>query len=282
MEVKALYTPEELQALRRLDAVTILDIRTRDRFAQGHIPGAVNLPEIFYSLFETTPPGLASLHRDLSALLSRAGIRRDKPVILYEDSLETWCGASCRGYWLLSYLGHPHVGILERGFTGWRFEGLPVDTQETLPTASRFEILPQHAMLATRDEVKETFDSPSTLLIDNRDRDEWEGRSSSPYGIDYAPRKGRIPGARWIEWYRLMVQHLAYCTFRSPEEIRALCAGEGLDPHQDLILYCFKGSRSANTYLALKLAGFTRVRLYLGSWNEWSRDPSLPIDAGLL
>ena len=278
MEAKVLYTPEEVHALCRSHAVTLIDIRDRDRFLRGHIPGAVNLPEIFYTLAETTPAGLTALHERFEALLSRAGVSWDKPVILYEDSLETWCGASCRGYWLLTYLGHPRAGIIERGFTGWCFDGFPVATGETVPAPSAFAVDPQPQLLATRQQVLLTLESPDLVLIDNRDRDEWLGQSSSPYGIDFAPRKGRIPGARWIEWYRMMIQHLEFCTFRPAEEIRDLCAAQGITPQDDIILYCFKGSRSANTFIAMKRAGFTRVRLYLGSWNEWSRDFSLPID----
>ncbi|MFA7388069.1 MAG: rhodanese-like domain-containing protein, partial [Thiohalobacteraceae bacterium] len=61
-----------------------------------------------------------------------------------------------------------------------------------------------------------------------------------------------------------------------PDKIRALCAEYGLYPEDDIIIYCFKGARASNTYVALKEAGFERVRNYFGSWNEWSRDPGLP------
>jgi thiosulfate/3-mercaptopyruvate sulfurtransferase len=118
--------------------------------------------------------------------------------------------------------------------------------------------------------------------MDNRDEDEWLGHSSSPYGRDFAPRKGRIPGACWIEWYKFMkpsedIQHL-----KSPAQVRAICAQAGLYPQDEIIIYCFKGSRASNTYIALKEAGFEDVRNYYGSWNEWSRDPELPIHEGVL
>jgi thiosulfate/3-mercaptopyruvate sulfurtransferase len=70
--------------------------------------------------------------------------------------------------------------------------------------------------------------------------------------------------------------------FHSPEKIKAICARAGLYPDDDIIVYCFKGARASNTLLALKIAGFSRVRNYYGSWNEWSRDPTLPIDQGIL
>jgi thiosulfate/3-mercaptopyruvate sulfurtransferase len=70
--------------------------------------------------------------------------------------------------------------------------------------------------------------------------------------------------------------------FKSPEEIRAICAQVGLYPDDDIIIYCFKGARASNTYIALKIAGFNNIRNYYGSWNEWSRNPELPIHEGVL
>jgi thiosulfate/3-mercaptopyruvate sulfurtransferase len=73
------------------------------------------------------------------------------------------------------------------------------------------------------------------------------------------------------------IQHL-----KSPAQVRAICAQAGLYPQDEIIIYCFKGSRASNTYIALKEAGFEDVRNYYGSWNEWSRDPELPIHEGVL
>ena len=69
--------------------------------------------------------------------------------------------------------------------------------------------------------------------------------------------------------------------FKSPAEILAECATVGITPDTPVVLYCFKGARASNTFVALKEAGVKDVSLYFGSWNEWSRDPSLPIEEGL-
>ena len=103
----------------------------------------------------------------------------------------------------------------------------------------------------------------------------------SPYGKDFCPRKGRIPGARWIEWYRMMKPTPTGPMFKSREEILAECATVGITPQTPVVLYCFKGARASNTLVALKEAGVDDVRMYFGSWNEWSRDPALPIETGL-
>jgi thiosulfate/3-mercaptopyruvate sulfurtransferase len=67
---------------------------------------------------------------------------------------------------------------------------------------------------------------------------------------------------------------------KSPSEVLAELASVGITTDDPVYLYCFKGARASNSYLALKLAGVKDVRIYFGSWNEWSRDPALPIDSG--
>jgi thiosulfate/3-mercaptopyruvate sulfurtransferase len=69
--------------------------------------------------------------------------------------------------------------------------------------------------------------------------------------------------------------------FKSPAEILAECATVGITPGTPVVLYCFKGARASNTLIALKEAGIKNVSIHFGSWNEWSRDMSLPIDEGV-
>ncbi|MCX7596169.1 MAG: rhodanese-like domain-containing protein, partial [Fischerella sp.] len=82
------------------------------------------------------------------------------------------------------------------------------------------------------------------------------------------------------EWYRMMESNSSIPMFRPKEEILKICESVGITPESTVYIYCFKGSRAANTMLALKQAGIKDVRNYFGSWNEWSRDFSLPIETG--
>ena len=134
--------------------------------------------------------------------------------------------------------------------------------------------------MLTRDDMLAALDDQAIVKLDVRDVDEWVGISSSPYGIDYCPRKGRIPGAVWLEWYRMMKPGEEVPMFKSKTELQAECATVGITPDSTVYLYCFKGARASNTFVALKEAGVKDVRLYFGSWNEWSRDPQLPIESG--
>lgn len=283
MSNKALYSPKEAHQKLSNGTAILIDVRDAEHFENGHISGAVNIPEMFTTLSMTTPEGLQEMQGIFTPLFRGAGIRHDQTVIVYEDCLNTRYGGSCRGYFQLCLFGHSDAGILEGGLSQWVQEGLPVTSDPTQTTASDFEPCIQHDFLAALDDMINAIENNSGVkLLDNRDEDEWRGISSSPYGVDFAPRKGRIPGAHWVEWYKFMDTNQQIPHFKSAEEVRALCAEVGLNVNDDIIIYCFKGARAANTYIALKMAGFNKIRNYYGSWNEWSRHPELPIDEEIL
>ena len=278
MNNQLLYTPKEAFEKLNNGTAVMVDVRDAESFAKEHIPGAVNIPEMFTTLSMTTPEGLQEMQDIFVPLFRKAGIRHEQTVIVYEDCLNTRYGVSFRGYFQLCLFGHQDVGILDGGLSQWLKDGLPVTADVTVPVASIFQPSINMDFLATLDDMISAVDNPNVKLLDNRDEDEWRGISSSPYGVDFAPRKGRIPGARWIEWHQFMDASQEVPHFKSAEEIRAICAQVGLDVNDDIIIYCFKGARAANTFIALKLAGFKHLRNYYGSWNEWSRHQELPID----
>jgi thiosulfate/3-mercaptopyruvate sulfurtransferase len=158
---------------------------------------------------------------------------------------------------------------------------MPTSTAVTTPQAKSFPLDPGAAgILVDLQSMKAAVADPNIVKLDTRDVDEWIADSSSPYGKDFCPRKGRIPGAVWLEWYRMMKPTPNGPMFKSRDEILAECATVGVTPSTPVVLYCFKGARASNTLVALKEAGVENVTLYFGSWNEWSRDPSLPIETG--
>lgn len=276
-----LISPSDLAALDPAETV-IIDTRDPESFAAGHIAGAVNLHDIFTYLATSTPEGMADLTDKFAAEFGAAGLDGTKTAVIYEQSMNTGFGQSCRGYFLLSYLGYPSVKVLHGGLAAWQAAGMPLSTEAVAPVPATFAIDPAAAgiMLDAR-QVLEGLDDPSIALLDVRDVDEWIAESSSPYGKDFCPRKGRLPGAVWIEWYRLMKPTADGPMIKSPEEVLAECATVGITRDTPVRIYCFKGARASNTFLALKEAGVKDVSIYFGSWNEWSRDESLPIETGL-
>jgi thiosulfate/3-mercaptopyruvate sulfurtransferase len=278
---QVLITPADLAAFATSEPVVIIDTRDPASYAAGHLPGAVNIHEIFTYLATSTPEGFAELREKFADAFGKAGLSGKETAVIYEQSMNTGFGQSCRGYFLLAFLGYPKIKVLHGGFAAWTAAGLPVSTEVPTPVPAEFPI-----DMAAGDVI---IDAPAMLAavsddaiakLDVRDVDEWIAESSSPYGKDYCPRKGRIPGAKWLEWYRMMKPTAEGPRFKSSAEILAECATVGISPETPVYLYCFKGARASNTFVALKEAGVKDVRMYFGSWNEWSRDPSLPIEEG--
>jgi thiosulfate/3-mercaptopyruvate sulfurtransferase len=262
------------------ESVVVIDTRDPDTYARGHVPDAVNVRDIFTYLATTDPDGIETLKGKFASLFGLAGLSGKETAVLYEDAMNTGFGQSCRGYFILSYLGYPKIKVLHGGYQAWAGAGLPVSTEPATPVAATFPALPTGDILVDKDMMLAAIKSSSATLLDVRDVDEWIGTSSSPYGPDFCPRKGRIPGARWIEWYRLMKPGADGPVFKSSDEVLAECLTVGIAPDTPVIVYCFKGARASNTYLILKEAGVRDVKIYFGSWNEWSRDPALPIEEG--
>ena len=276
-----LISPEELAGLMSTEPTVVIDTRDPDAYADGHIPGAVNLREIFTFLATSSVEGLHELKTTFAKALGAAGLSGSETAVFYEDAMNSGYGQSCRGYYLLTWLGYPKTKVLNGGLSAWKAAGKSLSTEPAEPLAATFPLdLAGADVMLTKDDMMAALGT-DTVLLDVRDIDEWIAESSSPYGKDFAPRKGRLPGAKWIEWYRFMKPSATGPVFKSPDEVKAECATAGIGTDDTVYLYCFKGARASNTFLALKQAGFSDVRMYFGSWNEWSRDDALPIESGL-
>ncbi len=282
MSDKILISPAELTSLMEDGNTVIIDTRSPENYAAGHIEGAVNMFEIFTYLATSTKEGMAELKQTFIGAFGAAGVGGDETVVFYEGSMNSGFGMSCRGYYLLSFLGCSNARILHGGLAAWQAAGLPVTTEASTPQPKAFpaSAAGEHMML-DKDDMLQALDDAEIVKLDVRDVDEWIGASSSPYGPDFCPRKGRIPGAKWLEWYRLMKPTPAGPMFKSKDELLAELHTVGVKPETPVYLYCFKGARASNSLVALREAGIKDVRMYFGSWNEWSRDPALPIETGL-
>ncbi len=278
---KVLISPSELVDMMKSQAVVLIDTRDPTAYAESHISGAVDMREIFTHLATSTPEGMAALRGKFTEAFGKAGLSGAETAVIYEQSMSTGFGQSCRGYVLLRYLGYPRIKILHGGYAAWVAAGQPSTTVIPTPAPKTFPDNSDGAsVLVDLATMKRAVTDRAIVKLDVRDVDEWIAESSSPYGKDFCPRKGRIPGAAWIEWYRMMKPTPAGQMFKSRGEILAECATVGIAPETPVIIYCFKGARASNTFVALEEAGVKNVGIDFGSWNEWSRDPSLPIEEG--
>ena len=200
-----LISPGELADLVTKEPCVIIDTRNPDAYGAGHLPNAVNVHEIFTYLATSTPEGIHELKTKFADAFGKAGLSGKETAVIYEQSMNSGFGQSCRGYYLLTMLGYPKIKVLDGGFDAWAAKGLPVTTELPNPAPASFAIVPEAAdILIDAKTMLAAVGKPGIALLDVRDVDEWIGESSSPYGKDFCPRKGRIPGAVWLEWYRMM------------------------------------------------------------------------------
>jgi thiosulfate/3-mercaptopyruvate sulfurtransferase len=280
MDLKTLIEATELSERMMTEPVVIIDTRAPEDYALSHIPGAVNIREIFSYLSTSTPEGLAAMQDKFVDLLGKAGLSGEELAVIYEDTMNNGYGQSCRGYFLLKFLGYERVSILHGGYQAWENADLPTTAKVPTPTAKTFPLNINTALLIDKEEMLKSISDPAIVKLDVRDFDEWMAESSSPYGVDFCPRKGRIPGAVLIEWYTMMKEQDGLPVFLPKEEIQELAAKVGITSDSTVNIYCFKGARASNTFVALNEAGVKDVRIYFASWNEWSRDSALPIEEG--
>ena len=138
-----LITAGELAELVKKDPCVIIDTRNPDSYAAGHLPGAVNVHDIFTFLATSTPEGIHELKTKFADAFGAAGLSGKETAVIYEQSMNSGFGQSCRGYFLLTMLGYPMVKVLHGGFDAWKAADLPVTTDVAAPAKASFAIVPE-------------------------------------------------------------------------------------------------------------------------------------------
>lgn len=256
---------------RQTAPVLIIDARPAEAYRAGHIPGAINLDTFFYVNEHTDPDGLQTIAADWSRMFGAAGITPADTAVFYDEGTQNYAP---RGAFMLRYLGHTASHVLHGGIAGWRAAGRAMVTEpsERQPTpGSTYPVSPQRALIATADEVAAALGDPDTVVFDVRTDDEYFGRLA----MQGNPRLGRLPGVAHIEWTDLTREKE---WFKEPDDMRRILAAVGVVPEKEIIVYCQRSHRATNTYTALESLGFPHVRVYIGSFFEWSRRTDLPIE----
>ena len=257
--------PAELAA-RPAGTVTVLDARSGGDYRAGHIPGAVRIDWTDFRDGWGRTGRLPGNLDDLARRLATYGVDSDRPVVVYGNANRGW-GEEGRIVWMLAYLGHPDVRLLDGGWSAWLASQQAVSTAPSRPLAAQFVARPVAALRATADDVERARHGAATVL-DVRTREEWNG--STPY---FEARGGHVPGAVHLDWKELLDATGAL----DPEAARARLRAAGLEPTRPVITYCTAGVRAAETWAILRALGYVDVRNYDGSWFEWSADDRRPV-----
>lgn len=256
------------------DDLVIIDVRGEGAYT-SHIPGAVHSSWHEYSDPQATAKGLldpdvARLEKRLQAL----GINNSSDVVVYSNPFDNW-GDEGRMFWMLQYLGHQSVKVLDGGWPKWTAEHRPYEHEPVRPKPGNFTASVRPDVLIDKQELKKVVKTPrrDTVIVDARSVEEYAGKE-----IDGLPRPGHIPSAVNIPWNGFLRQD---GTVKPLSALREMFHAFGMNEQQEVVTYCLGGLRSAWVYFLLKLAGYERVRNYPGSWWEWSRDFAAPAEKDL-
>ncbi|WP_203361948.1 sulfurtransferase [Bacillus sp. REN10] len=236
-------------------------------YMEGHIPGA------FYAHLDRHLSGEKKQHggrhplpnvEDVQAVFQSFGITEETTVVVYDQGEAMFAG---RCWWLLSYLGHSRVYLLDGGFQEWTNRKLPVTQEIPMATPSYFPVNIQTDWLVSIEEVKEAVTSGSSVLIDSRAPERYNGEVEPldrvpghiPTAVNYFFQDG-LQGTNWKE------QQQQITRFRE------------LDANKSIIVYCGSGVSATPNIIALKEAGFRDVKLYAGSYSDWSSYEDLPVE----
>lgn len=268
----------ELAARLRDEDLLVCDCRfagnptgSRAEYLDGHVPGAIHVYWLEdLSTSDTRVTTFLPTAGEAAARLGRLGITQERIVVAYSDGGNLYAS---RLWHVLVHYGHERVSLLDGGIEKWQAEGRPVERRAVSPSPARFEPREPGLMpgIGWR-EIRAQLGDPRLRLVDVRGAAEFAGEQRR------AARGGHIPGAVLWPWEDNLRPD---GTLRDPGEIRGRARAAGLSPEDELVTYCQGGVRAAHAALALRIAGYPRVRIYDGSWAEWGNNVALPVEGGV-
>ncbi len=236
----------------------------RRQYQLGHIPGAhyVDLNQDLSSPVgqhggRHPLPNLVELAEKFAAMgIYSGGSQEPTTVVVYDDGL----AFAARCWWLLRYLGHDAVKVLDGGFKAWQAAGYDVTDEVPQVGQERGQFLPnvRSQWVVDIDQVKARKDLPGVVLIDSREGDRYRGDREP---ID--PVAGHIPGAINYPWTEIFDTN----GYVLPEALQQ----QRWAAHQsnEMLVYCGSGVTACANLMSLEAAGIDNAKLYAGSWSDW-------------
>jgi thiosulfate/3-mercaptopyruvate sulfurtransferase len=242
----------------------LVDTRAPADYWAGHLEGARHFDPFAFHHSDTAEAGLREFRAQLDWIFSALGVTASATVVFYENDSGM---RATRAAWALDYMDHPATRILDGGLKC--ADGAKLVTTAIPYAQSNFIGAAREDLLAPRGYIVERLGRPGVQIFDVRSDEEYFGERVR------AKHAGAVPGSIHRDWtHNLAVDG----RFKPPAQLREEFERLGLDPQSEIVPYCQGGYRSANVYIALRIAGYARVRNYLGSWGEWGNRDELPIE----
>lgn len=268
----ALVSPDWLQTRLGDPNVRIIESSIeKATYDAAHIPGAL-WADHFEALLRNgdDTSGLVLTPQQFAALMSRLGIAPETTVVWYGDRHSSF---ATRGFWTMDFYAHKAgVHVLDGGRERWLSEGRPVTDAipQVAPATYPVPADTNAENHATWDDVRRAIDDDRSVVLDVRARDEYDGTNLR------ARRGGHVPGAAHVEWTDATS---GPNVLKSPDELRAMYASQGVTADKEVIAHCQLGVRASHTWFVLKhVLGFPNVKNYDGSWAEWGNRDDSPIE----
>ncbi len=252
--------------------VRILDMRVdpHDYFA-GHVPNAVHLADASLRAPLNGIPVQYLQPAVLSNLMERAGVSNDNRIVVYSDGANV-LGATMAAY-VLELLGHQEVMIMDGGWSAYKTNN-EISQKYPQSKSGKFIAADNGKIGVQLDEVKNLIGKKDVLFIDARPAPAYLGE------IKTWMRNGHIPGAINIDWHSLTDPSNPH-KFKSLDEIKKILADNRVEKSQNIVVYCGTSREASLEYFVLKhLLDYANVRLYEGSWTEYSSHPELEMETG--
>ncbi len=243
--------------------VVIVDLQPGEKYLKGHIKGAVSMPGQPDAQLLFDPKLMMPELSIMKDRLSNAGIDKDSLVVVYDSGAFMW---AARLYWMLDFLGHKNVGILQVGYGGWEKGDLPVST--TVFKAKRKEFVPRIDNAKIKTKLDTLMAIGKKTIIDGRKTPHWKGNES------LAKRFGHIPTALNYACTQNYEVTASGNRMRDLQELKTLY--KDIPKDKEIILYCDGGAEAALNYIVLQELGY-KASVYDGSWLEWGNDSEVPI-----
>lgn len=249
--------------LEKRNNLLVVDTRSFEKYRKGHVPSAVNIEFMQYHWHDTTKKGISQFEFQMKKLISNIGISNDDFVVFYDDVSGP---SASRGIWLLHFFSHRNTAILDGGFRQWIREGYKIERTTNPFSKNKFKSKTKMDIIADYQYINDNIEKSDIVVIDSRSPDEYSGK------FVRAKNKGHIKSSINIDW----TLNLSDNKFKNLKELELLYKKIPLD--SEIITYCHGGYRAANTYVVLKMLGYKKVKMYLGSWSEWGNLDDVPTE----